>query len=157
MPGAALRCVLRGCAIGGRLVDEPEIWKQSPAKFFDRVKIRTVAETEKAGIAGRSGVIYGATTVSVTGDEVIGSTAGDVALNVKIDEFEETVWVAPYLVEFTDHNAGTTITLYGVAKRWTRDASGNWIVSKRPIPPKEWVQWLKGMLRKLRRRWIGWP
>ena len=133
------------------MVDEPEIWKQSPAQFGDRVKIRTVAETEKAGIAGRSGVVYGATTVSVTGVEVIGSTTEDVALNVTIDESEETVWI-PYLVEFTDHNAGATITLDGVAKRWTRDASGNWIVSRRPVPPKEWVQWLKGMLRKLMRR-----
>ena len=134
------------------MVDEPEIWKQSAAQFGDRVKIRTVAETEKAGIAGRSGVVYGATTVSVTGVEVIGSTAEDVALNVSIDESEETVWIAPYLVEFTDHNVGATITLDGVAKRWARDASGNWIVSQRPIPPKEWVQWLKGMLRKLMRR-----
>ena len=97
-----------GFAIGGRLVDEPEIWKQSPAQFGDRVKIRTVAETEKAGIAGRSGVVYGA---SVTGVEVIGSTKEDVALNVTIDESEETVWIAPYLVEFTDHYAGATITL----------------------------------------------
>jgi hypothetical protein len=130
------------------LINEPEKWKQLPAQFGDRVRIRTAPETEEAGIAGRNGVIYGTTTVSVTGVEVVGSPTEDVALNVAIDESKETVWLAPNLVEFIDHNAGATITLDGAPRESTRDASGNWIESKRPIPPKEWIQWLKGILRK---------
>ena len=67
------------------------------------MRIRTAHETEEAGIAGRRGVIYGTTTVSVTGVEVVGSPTEDVALNVAMDESEETVWLAPNLVEFIDH------------------------------------------------------
>jgi hypothetical protein len=133
------------------LINEPESWKHLPAQFGDRVKIRTAAETEAAGIAGRSGVIYGTTTVSITGVDVIGSPTEDVALSVAIDESEETVWLAPSLVEFIDHNAGATIVLDGVPKEWTRDASGNWIESKRRLPSSKWVQWLKGLLRKYER------
>jgi hypothetical protein len=133
------------------MINAPENWKHLPAQFGDRVKIRTAAETEAAGIAGRSGVVYGTTTVSVTGVEIIGSPTDDVALNIAIDESEETVWLAPSLVEFIDHNAGATITLDGVPNEWTRDVSGNWIESTRRIPPKDLVQWLKGMLGKLMR------
>lgn len=131
------------------MINEPENWKHLPAHLGDRVKIRTAAETEAAGIAGRSGVVHGTTTVSVAGVEIIGSPTDDVALNIAIDESQETVWLAPSLVEFIDHNAGATITLDGVPKEWTRDVSGNWIESTRRIPPKEWLQWLKRMLWKL--------
>jgi hypothetical protein len=130
------------------LIDEPENWKHLPAQFGDRVRIRPTAETEAAGIAGRSGVVYGMTTVSVTGVEVLGSPTEDVALNIGIDKSERTVWLAPVLVEFLDHNAGVTLTLDGVPKKWTRDSSGTWVESPRRIPPREWFQWLKGIVRR---------
>lgn len=64
------------------MINEPENWKHLPAHLGDRVKIRTAAETEAAGIAGRSGVVHGTTTVSVAGVEIIGSPTDDVALNI---------------------------------------------------------------------------
>ena len=127
------------------MTNEPENWQHLPAQFGDRVKIRTVAETEAAGIADRSGVVYGTTTVSVTGVEVIGSPTEDVALNVALEDSEETVWLAPNLVELIDHNTGATVTLDGVPKEWTRDGSGQWIESARRIPPREWIHRLKEM------------
>jgi hypothetical protein len=105
-------------------MEEPASWNHLPARFGDHVRIRPAAETEAAGIAGRGGLVYGITTMSVTGVEVVGSPTEDVALNVVIDESNESVWLAPSLVEFVDHDAGTTITLDGVPKKWTRDTSG---------------------------------
>jgi hypothetical protein len=75
-------------------------------------------------MAGRGGVVYGITTISVTAVDVVGSPTEDVALNVVIDESNESVWLAPALVEFVGHNAGTTITLDGVPKKWTREHLG---------------------------------
>ena len=133
-------------------MEEPASWRHLPARFGDRVRVRPAAETEAAGIAGRAGVVYGITTISVTGVEVVGSPTEDVALNVVIDESNESVWLAAALVEFVDHNAGTTITLDGVPKKWTRDTSGDWMESSRPVPAKERFSWLRGMFRRWARR-----
>jgi len=128
---------------------EPESWKHLPAGFDDRVRIRRTAETEAAGLAGRSGIVHGVTTVSVTGIAVVGKPKEDTAINVFFDESREGVWFAPELVEFVDHNPGTTITISGVAKRWTRDATGDWVESSRAIPLAEWPARLRSILRRL--------
>jgi hypothetical protein len=116
------------------------------------VKIRTAPETEAAGIAGRNGVVYGTTTVSVTCVKVIGAPNEDVAVNVVLDESDQSLWLAPALIDFVEHNAGATITFDGVPKTWTRDASGNWVESSRPLPYREWFRWLRGAFRKLARK-----
>jgi hypothetical protein len=134
------------------MMEGPESWRHLPAGFGDRVRIRPAPETEAAAIAGRSGIVYGITTVSVTGVEVIGTATDDVALNVVVDESNQSVWLAPGLVEFLGHDPGAAVTLQGVPKKWTRDTSGNWVESSRPLPAKEWSSWLRGMLRKWARR-----
>jgi len=97
------------------------------AGFGDNVRIVDCPETQAKGIAGLVGSVYGETTPSVTGVDVIGNAAGDFALNVYIEGIEDEIWVAPDLVEFLDHGAGQTITLDGVDKEWVRADSGEWV------------------------------
>lgn len=78
-------------------------------------------------MAGLTGQVYGATTPSVTGVLVIGVLTRDYAINVHFDGKTETFWFASELLEFVDHAAGTEIRLDGVPKKWTRNASGDWI------------------------------
>lgn len=127
----------------------PANWKHLPASFGDRVRIRRTAETEAAGLVDRSGIVHGVTAVSVTGVAVVGKPEEDTAINVSFEESGVDVWLAPQLVEFVDHNPGATITITGVPKRWTRDATGNWVESSRTIPLTEWLARLRGILRKL--------
>ena len=94
--------------------------------FGDNVSIRVTKETEAAGVAGLTGQIYGETTPSVMGVEVIGIPSTDFAIAVHIEERDETFWFAPELVEFLDHAPGTEIRLDGVAKRWIRTEDGGW-------------------------------
>ena len=136
----------------GSNMEQPESWKHLPAGFGDRVRIRSVTETEAAGIAGRNGIVWGITTVSVSGVQVVGTLTGDAALNVFFEESNEGVWLAPELVEFVNHDPGAVIRLDGVPKQWTRDASGNWVESSRTLAFKEWPARLRGMFRRLVRR-----
>src|SRR5512144_574905 len=105
------------------MFQEPYSWAQLPAGFGDHVRVRRAAATEAAGIAGRIGTVYGVTTVSVTRVDVIGTPSADTALNVGFDESNESVWLAADLIEFVDHGGGTTISVRGSSKIWTRDAS----------------------------------
>ena len=105
--------------------------------LFDNVRILTTKETEEAMVAGLAGQVYGVTTPSVTGVEVIGSPSDDHAINVHFDELDENYWFAPDLVEFLDHAPGTEINLDGVDKRWIRMENGSWheeslVEQKRP-------------------------
>jgi hypothetical protein len=100
-----------------------------PITFGDNVRIRSAPDTEKAGLSGLLGQVYGHTTPSVTGVEVIGPFSIDLAINVHFAERGESFWFAPQLVEFVDHAAGTEIEI-GVgpsAARFVRDSSGEWV------------------------------
>lgn len=97
------------------------------AGFGDNVRIIDCPETRAKGIAGLVGCVYGETTPSVTGVDVIGNAADDFALHVNFEEIEDEIWIAPELVVFLDHGAGQTITLDGVDKEWVRADSGEWI------------------------------
>ncbi|MGW8179091.1 MAG: hypothetical protein ACWGQW_10050 [bacterium] len=94
--------------------------------FSDNIRIRTTKETEVAGVAGLEGQVYGETTPSVTGVEVIGTPSADFAVNVHLEKRGEAFWFAPELVEFIDHAPGTEIRLEGVDKRWIRNEDGGW-------------------------------
>lgn len=94
--------------------------------FGDNVRIRVTKETEAAGVAGLKGQVYGETTPSVTGVEVIGTLASDFAINVHLEVRGEAYWFAPELVEFVDHAAGTEIRLKGADTRWIRTEDGGW-------------------------------
>jgi len=106
--------------------------------FGDNVRIRATRETEEAGIAGLQGQVYGETTPSVTDVEVIGTPSSDFAINVHFEARDEAFWLAPELVEFVDHAAGTEIRIDGIDKRWTRDRDGDWHEESVPETKKPW-------------------
>jgi hypothetical protein len=92
--------------------------------FGDTVRIRTTVETESLGLAGRTGLVYGFTTPSDTGVQVVGSVAKDIALSVKIDGKDEPLWLDPDLVEFVDHTPGATVRIGH--RSCMRGADGEW-------------------------------
>jgi hypothetical protein len=94
--------------------------------FGDSVRIRPSPETESKGLAGLVGNVYGQTTPSVSGVEVIGELTADYAINVFFEDRHESFWFAPALVEFVDRAPGTEITLDGVPKKWVRMETGEW-------------------------------
>jgi hypothetical protein len=97
--------------------------------FGDTVLIRITAETERLGLAGRTGLVYGLTTPSVTNVQVIGNVANDRALAVKLEGEDGPLWFDPDLVEFVDHAPGTAITVG--SRSFTRGANGEWIEEAR--------------------------
>jgi len=94
--------------------------------FGDHVRVRSTPLTEERGLAGLDGNVHGETTPSVTGVEVIGELESDYAINVFFDDLGEGYWFTPELLEFLDFAAGTTITINGVSKIWTRTTQGDW-------------------------------
>jgi len=92
----------------------------------DNVRIRESPDTQSKGVAGLTGQVYGQTTPSQTGVEVIGEGNSDYAINVFFKDRNESFWFAPALVEFIDHGAGTEVTIAGAAKKWIRTESGEW-------------------------------
>ncbi len=94
--------------------------------FGDNVRVRATRETEALGLAGLKGQVYGETTPSASGVEVVGTLSSDFAVNVHLEERGQAYWFAPELVEFLDHGAGVEIRLKGVAKRWIRTEDGGW-------------------------------
>jgi hypothetical protein len=98
--------------------------------FADRVRILASEETERLGLAGREGQVYGWTTPSMTGVSVIGSAADDQAVNVYFDELEEDFWFAETLIEMVGHGAGTVAGIEGSDFEFVRLENGEW--EKRP-------------------------
>ncbi len=114
------------------------VFPGSPS-FGDNVRIRSSAETESNGLAGLTGQVYGQTTPSVTGVEVIGEITSDYAINVFFENRQESFWFAPALVEFVDHAPGTEITLDGVPKKWVRTETRDW--KEEPAETKHTKPW----------------
>ena len=104
--------------------------------FGDTLRVASTPLTASLGLAGLTGQVYGETTPSVTGVEVIGGAAADYAFNLQLDGRDESLWFAPELLEFVDHAAGTEIVIGD--KRLVRSASGEWVGDephgKRPQP-----------------------
>jgi hypothetical protein len=95
--------------------------------FGDRVRILESPETAAAGLAGLEGDVYGCTTPSMTGVEVIGGAPDDYALNVNLELKNEAFWFRPDLVELLHHNAGLEISAGGA--KAIRQADGSWVES----------------------------
>ena len=134
---------LVACEAGIRIL--PWMSEQSPRRlvsFGDNVRVRSVPLTVERGLAGLCGQVYGETTPSSTGVEVIGELHADFAVNVHFEEKGEAYWFAEELIEFVDHAPGTEIRLKGVSKKWTRSASGEWI-EERVDPPNVRRPWWK--------------
>jgi hypothetical protein len=104
------------------------------ASFGDNVRICDVQLTKELGFAGLRGVVYGMTTPSITGIEIIGPSGVDYAINVHFEDRKESFWFASELVEIVDHAAGSEITLDGVNKKWIRQSDSSWeeISTSRP-------------------------
>ncbi len=97
--------------------------------FGDTVRIRSTVETERLGLAGQIGLVYGLTTPSVTSVHVVGNIADDLALAVKLEVQPDPLWFDPDLVEFVDHAPGTTVTIGNKSLR--RSAGGEWVEDAR--------------------------
>lgn len=93
--------------------------------MFDRVRIRSASITHSLGFAGKVGLVYGVTTPSDSGVQVVGDSGSDAAVAVRFDERAETIWFDPSLVEFVDHAPGTTVKLGN--RRLVRTERGDWI------------------------------
>lgn len=114
--------------------------------FGDNVRILVTPETERAGLAGKAGQVYGHTTPSATHVDVIGHPSEDFAINVHVDDCDEAFWFAPQLVEFVDHGVGAEIKLDGVPKIWTRNDDGGWdeTSTSESKPRRSWFKRLFG-------------
>jgi hypothetical protein len=97
-----------------------------PISFGDNVRVRSNELTESAGLAGLIGQVYGETTPSKTGVEVVGKITNDYALNVFFIELDESVWLIPELLEFIDHAPGTEFQIEGASQKFVRNTSGKW-------------------------------
>jgi len=93
--------------------------------FGDSVRIRSTAETEQLGLAGRTGFVQGWTTPSVTSVPVVGIDAKDRAVSAKVEGQSDPLWLDPDLVEFVDHSAGLRVKVGD--RSCTRGASGEWV------------------------------
>ena len=93
--------------------------------FGDTVRIRATAETEHLGLSGRTGLVQGWTTPSVTGVEVVGDVVHDRALSVKVEGRDDALWLDPDLAEFVDHTAGLAGKFGN--RSYRRGISGEWI------------------------------
>ena len=105
-----------------------EALRALPVSFGDNVRIIAAPVTEELGISGLRGEVYGETTPSVTGIEVIGASETDAAINVYIEELQKDFWLSPDLVELIDHAPGSTISIGD--KQWVRTEDGAWIESE---------------------------
>jgi hypothetical protein len=90
----------------------------------DKVRVRTTDVTESFGVAGQRGIVYGYTTPSVTGAEVIGNPLDNCAVAVGIEGRNGQLWFAADLLELVDHGAGTTAEIAG--RRFIRNEGGEW-------------------------------
>jgi hypothetical protein len=116
--------------------------------FGDNVRIAESPETAQAGISGRLGCVYGVTTPSVTNVEVIGELRADCAINVHVEELNESFWLASELVEFVDHSPGSEVWIQGAPAKSVRQADGSWREVPIDSPPP-------GRLRRLLNRLLG--
>jgi hypothetical protein len=92
------------------------------------VRVRSTSATEAAGLAGRTGQVYGETIPSKSGvrrDQIIGDLKEDYAVNVHFADLNKSEWFTRDLLEFVDHAPGTEVGIG--AKKWVRTATGEWI------------------------------
>lgn len=116
--------------------------------FGDNVRILSTAETERLGIAGTIGNVYGETTPSTTEVEVIGQLTSDYALNVYFDSLDKAYWFAPHMLEFVNHAPGTEVHVKGAAFKSVRQRDGTWKDIPLVPPRKSWYVRLLDRLKK---------
>ena len=95
--------------------------------FGDTVRIRTTDSTKETGLADLVGTVYGETTLSSTGVEIVGELEADYAINVYFEGKNANAWFEPKLLVFVDHGAGTEMSLDGINKKWVKSKEGEWV------------------------------
>jgi hypothetical protein len=115
--------------------------KNPTISFGDNVRVRSTPETRERGIAGLRGQVYGETTPSTTGVQVMGTTDSDFAVNVRFLEQNKDYWFALDLLEFENHAPGTEIRIGNVAWTWVRSASGEWVKQSVDTRKSWWKIW----------------
>jgi hypothetical protein len=133
---AALATIVIGCGDSSKeeeMTNLPEPFGNSqlsdtlralPVSFGDNVRVVESPLTKELGISGLTGQVYGETTPSISGVEVIGDLQSDAAINVYFEELETDYWLSPNLVELIDHAPGTTFS--NGDKEWVRTEDGEW-------------------------------
>ena len=111
--------------------------------FGNKVRIKSTPETIEKGLSGKAGVVYGVTTPSMMDLEVIGTPKEDVAINIYFDDLKESFWFDEDLIEHIDNGQGTTISLDGVDKKWTKGKNGEWSEEDTALLVKKWWQFWK--------------
>ena len=109
--------------------------KKMEIAFGDNVRILSSPETEKIGLSGKTGQVYGETTPSSTSVTVIGELIDDYAINVSVDDAGGEYWFSPNLLEFINHGEGTEITIGN--RGVVRNADGSW---EDFVTSKKWWQ-----------------
>ena len=94
--------------------------------YGDNVRIRRTPETERLGVAEAIGNVYGDTTPSETGVEVLGELRSDYAFQVYFESLKKSYWFAPEMLEFVDHAPGTEVHVHGSAFKSVRQRDGTW-------------------------------
>jgi hypothetical protein len=82
----------------------PSLGEPVRPSFGDFVRIQITRETEALGVAGLKGQVFGETIASISGEEIIGSSPSDFAINVYIEERAREFWFALELMEFLEHS-----------------------------------------------------
>jgi hypothetical protein len=108
--------------------------------FGNTVKIKSSPETEKSDTAEKIGEIYGETTPSVTGVDVIGNLKRDYAVNVYFKDTKTSLWFDEDLLEVINSGEDSIMTLGD--KSFIKTKSGDWIPHKtnRSVSTKKWWQ-----------------
>jgi len=75
---------------------------ESPLQFGGRVRVRKTPLTVAAGVADRVGIIFGQTTPSQTGVDVLGEATDDFAVNVSFEDPKKTLWFGEQLLELVE-------------------------------------------------------
>jgi len=78
--------------------EAPQMAK-SAFRFGDIARMKSTAETEKLGLAGLCGPVYGQTLPSASGVEVVGMPSNNLAINVYFEGRDEQIWFADDLLE----------------------------------------------------------
>ena len=77
-------------------------------KFGDIARVLSTDETEKRGVAGKIGTVYGETLPSSSGvSDIVGDPKRDRAYNVFFDDLDEGFWFADNLIELVESNPNT--------------------------------------------------
>lgn len=101
---------------------------------MDLVRVKTNPETDRLGLSGKLGHVYGFTTPSSTNPTVIGKLCEDYAVNVYFEDTREQLWFAAQLLEYLDHDPSLEATIGGKRLFYTSD--GRWEeVVRVPEPP----------------------